>query len=253
MKIGLAQLSPEWEQPIENIKKIDNLISGINEKCDIIVFPELTLTGFTMNVAKYSEDIDGISTKYFMELSRKLKTNIFAGIIEKNGEDVFNSLVHFDKDGLIAARYRKIHPYTKADEDKYYQSSNEIVITKIGDTKIGLSICYDIRFPELFRLYTKTGVDILINCANWPIPRIEHWKTLLKARAIENQAFVIGVNRTGKDNSNSYNGSSAIFDPMGKEIIDVGSEETIVVTDINLEIIKEVRSKLPFLKDMKLI
>jgi len=253
MKIGLVQFSPEWEKPEKNIDKIENLLNNFKIDCDMLVFPELTLTGFTMNVSEFAEDIDGTSTKYFMNLSRRLKTNVFAGIIENSEEGIYNSLVHFENNGLIAARYRKIHPYTKADEDKYYKSSNELVITKVEQTRIGLSICYDIRFPELYRFYSKSGIDIIINIANWPIPRIEHWRTLLKARAIENQAFVIGVNRVGDDHSNSYNGSSSIFDPMGNEIINAGNKEIIAVTEINLDAIRDVRSKLPFLKDIKLI
>jgi predicted amidohydrolase len=199
MKLGLVQYSPEFEYPEENILKIEKLISTMKSKADLLIFPEMTLTGYTMNAIKFAEEIDGIGTKYFINLSSRIKTDIFAGIIELDDNKAFNSLVHFDNYGLIKARYRKIHPYSYAGEDKNYGAGEETVITKIDQIKIGLSICYDLRFPELYRLYAKKNAYIMVDIASWPVQRIEHWKTLLKARAIENQCFIVGVNRTGAD------------------------------------------------------
>ncbi len=253
MKLGLVQYSPVWEKPEENILKIQDLIKQSSRNFDMLVLPEMTLTGFTMQSKKFAEEIDGTGTKYFMHLSAKLKTNIFAGIIEKDNDKIYNSLVHFDSDGLIKARYRKIHPFSYAKEDKYYDAPKEIVATRIEQTRIGLSVCYDLRFPELYRLYAKERAEILIDIANWPVPRIDHWKSLLKARAIENQAFMIGVNRVGSDPFNQYNGCSAVFDPMGKEIAMVENEEKIIETEIDLSVVSATRTKLPFLQDIKLI
>ncbi|MBA4405887.1 nitrilase, partial [bacterium] len=184
MKLGLVQYAPVWENPEENILKIEELIKSSNSKFDLLIFPEMTLTGFTMNAEKFAEEIDGVGTKYFMHLAQRIKTDIFAGIIELDGDLKYNSLVHFDSMGLIRARYRKIHPFSRAKEDQYYNAGEEIVITKMDQIKFGLSVCYDLRFPELYRLYSKERVEILIDIANWPVPRIEHWKILLKARAI---------------------------------------------------------------------
>ncbi len=253
MKIGLVQYSPEWENPEKNIIKIDSMINSSKEKFDLLIFPEMTLTGFTMQSGKFAEEIDGICTKYFMELARRIRTNIFAGIIERDREDIFNSLFHFDPDGLINARYRKIHPYSHATEDKFYNAGNELVVTQIEHKKIGLTICYDLRFPELYRLYVKQDVFMAVDIANWPVQRIDHWKTLLKARAIENQCFVAGVNRVGKDPFNEYCGCSALFDPMGKEIVLVHDEEKIISAEIDHEMTSKTRLKLPFLQDMRLI
>lgn len=253
MKIGLIQYNPIWEKPQSNIEKIEKLLELLNEKIDLLVLPEMSLTGFTMESRKFAEDLDGISTQYFMKLSQRLKCHIFAGIIEKSEEGIFNSLVHFDKDGLIAARYRKIHPFGYGMEDKNYSAGKEIVITKIDNVKIGLSICYDLRFPELYRLYAKQRADLLVNIANWPVQRIEHWRTLLKARAIENQAFVIGVNRVGNDPHLQYNGFSSVYDPMGNELLSVKDEENIFVVELNFDFVKETREKLPFLEDMRMI
>ena len=141
---------------------------------------------------------------------------MFAGIIEKDGKNYFNTLVHLDPNGKLKTKYRKIHPFSYSTENKYYKAGKSPVITKISGMKIGLSICYDLRFPELFRFYAKAKVDLIINIANWPDTRIEHWRTLLKARAIENQCYVAGVNRVGDDPKLHYNGYSSVFDPMGK-------------------------------------
>lgn len=253
MKVGLVQFSPEWENKKHSIKKIDMIINSLTEKVDLLIFPEMTLTGFTMHTNNFAEEIDGEGMKYFISLASKLKANLFFGIIEKHESKFYNSLIHLDKNGLITACYRKIHPFTHTKEDKFYTPGNEIVITKIEQIKIGLSICYDLRFPELFRLYAKQRVDLIINIANWPINRIEHWKILLRARAIENQCFVIGVNRTGKDPYFEYNGFSAVIDPMGNTIKTGENEEQIILCDLDLLAVNNVRNNLNFLKDIKLI
>ncbi len=253
MKIGLVQYSPQWENTEANIVKINNLIEARDKDYDILIFPEMTLTGFTMKSAEYAEEIDGISTSYFIALAQKLKKHIFAGIIENDEGKIFNSLVHFDDKGLITARYRKVHPYSNAGEDKSYSAGRETVITKIDNSRVGLTICYDLRFPELYRLYCKEGIDILINIASWPVPRIDHWRTLLKARAIENQCFMVGVNRTGNDPKNEYNGFSSINDPLGNLILSVEKEEGIFSAELDLSRVQDTRENLPFLKDMKLI
>jgi predicted amidohydrolase len=253
MIIGLVQYSPSWENPADSILKIENMLGVSKSKFDLLIFPEMTLTGFTMNSVMFAEEIDGIGTQYFINLSSRLKTNIFAGIIEKDGGKIFNSLIHFDPLGLIRARYRKIHPFSYAKEDQFYSGGDEIVITQIEKVKFGLSVCYDLRFPELYRLYAKRRIDVLVDIANWPIPRIDHWKTLLKARSIENQSFMVGVNRVGFDPIGKYNGCSAIFDPMGNEIVMVENEEKIIEADIDLDLVNSTRNKLPFLDDIKLI
>ena len=253
MKLGLIQYSPEWENPEANKQKIDALLTQHLSDEDILIFPEMTLTGFTMKAKEFAEDIDGDSVQYFMELARKHKKDVFAGIIEEFEDKIYNSLYHIDKNGLIIARYRKIHPYSFTSEDEHYDAGNEPVVTKFNKVRIGLSICYDLRFPELYRKYTKEGIDVLIDIANWPVPRSEHWKTLLKARAIENQCFMIGVNRVGTDPALTYNGCSGVFDPMGNEIAMNEGEETLISVNINPEEVAKTRSDLPFLKDMKMI
>lgn len=253
MNIAICQYNPIWNNKTKSIERIESLLIDLDKQTDCLIFPEMTLTGFTMDAENYAEEIDGTGIRYFIELSQKLKIDIFAGIIEKDEERIFNSLFHFNSLGLIQAVYRKIHPFSLSEESKHYSAGEEIVISHIDKTKIGLSICYDLRFPELYRLYGKQNVDIIIDIANWPIKRIEHWKTLLKARAIENQCFMIGANRIGTDPNHKYNGCSAIFNPMGKELLCAENEERIIYCDIDMGEVKTIKEKLPFLKDVKLI
>ena len=253
MKVALLQYSPKWEDPNETIEIIESLIAKSDlADVSLLVFPEMSLTGFTMNSQKFAEEMDGVSFRYFMQLSRKLKKHIFAGIIEKDGDDIYNSLIHFDGKGLIGIIYRKIHPFSFAKEDKHYKAGNETITTKIDGITFGLSICYDLRFPELYRQYGKDRVDVLVNIANWPIARINHWDSLLQARAIENQCFMIGVNRIGNDPYLEYPGHSTVINPMG-EVLEKKLTENIAVVEIEKDEVENLRKKLPFLEDIKLL
>lgn len=252
MKIGLVQYSPLWEDKNSNKLKITHLLEKA-ETLDLVILPELTLTGFTMNSKKFSEGINGETFLYFSQLAREMKFNLAAGLIEQDGDKYFNTLVHIDATGKLISKYRKIHPFTYSTEDKFYERGNETVITNINEWKTGLSICYDLRFPELYRLYGKQRTDLIINIANWPDTRIEHWRTLLKARAIENQCYVAGVNRVGDDPKLHYTGYSSIFDPMGVEIVALADDEKVIVADIDRNKVDEVRNRLPFLNDITLI
>ncbi len=253
MKIGLIQYDPEWENKKMNSDKISWLLSHNFEKQELLVFPEMTLTGFTMKAAENAEELTGESFSFFSELARKYSSHILAGIIEKSEKKYYNSLVHINSEGKLLKTYRKIHPFSYSTEDKNYTKGEDTVLTKINDLSTGLSICYDLRFPELYRQYAKKKADMIVVIANWPDTRIEHWRTLLRARAIENQCYVLGVNRVGNDPELKYNGYSAVVDPMGNEIISVSAEEKIVTADVYKEKADEVKTSLPFLNDIRLI
>ncbi len=254
LKIGLVQYSPVWENREASIGKINSLLD-LNELDDVglLIFPELSLTGFTMKSKLLAEEIDGISFRLFMDLSKKFRLDIFAGIIEKYDNKIFNSLIHFDNKGLIKVRYRKIHPFSSSGENKNYSSNSTPVITKIGKFTFGLTICYDLRFPELYRFYGKEKVDVLCNIANWPTNRMSHWDKLLQARAIENLSYMIGVNRVGTDPSLTYDGHSALIDPMGNVLASSNKKEEIIFAELDTEKVKETRDNFPFLNDIKLI
>jgi predicted amidohydrolase len=253
MNIHLVQYDIIWENKKKNQQKILKLLTDEISPGSLMVFPEMTLTGFSMNTGNLAETFNGESFNFFTQLAIKYSSDVIAGIIEKGEGKFFNTLLHISSKGILINSYKKIHPFSYSNENKFYTGGNKPVVTKINEWKTGLSICYDLRFPELFRHYAKERVDLIINIANWPIPRIEHWRTLLKARAIENQCYVAGVNRIGKDPNGQYNGFSSLFDPMGKEVISAENEEKIITIEIDKENVKQVREKLPFLNDIKLI
>ena len=253
LKIGLLQYSPCWEDKMCSRKKIIHLLESLHQDLSLLVFPELTLTGFTMRSPRFSEEIDGQSVEFFSAIAKEKKCHVIAGLIERDGTDCYNSLVHLDSAGGVISKYRKIHPFIYSGENRHFISGEKPVISSIDKTRLGLSICYDLRFPELFRYYAKNNVDLIINIANWPVERIHHWFTLLQARAIENQTFVIGVNRVGKDKSNRYSGWSSVFHPFGENLLCLKEEETISLITLDLDEIIRVRTQYPFLNDIRLI
>ncbi len=253
MLLGLVQYDPEWEDKERNKQKLSWLLENNFKETDLLIFPEMTLTGFTMNSSEFAESVNGESFEYFSSLATTYKSGIIAGIIEKDRENYFNVLLYINKKGKLVKKYRKVHPFSYSTEDKHYKRGRKPVTANIDGWNVGLSICYDLRFPELYRFYGKEGNELLINIANWPITRIEHWKTLLRARAIENQCYFVGVNRVGKDPKLDYNGFCSVIDPMGNEVVTAYDEEKILMAEINKDTVGEVRKNLPFLNDIFLI
>jgi len=253
MKIGLLQYSPAWEDKEVNKKKIADILQKNKTKIDLLIFPEMTLTGFSMKSKELAEDIMGNSFTFFQNISRGKNLNIITGIIFKENNKIFNASVFINKNGKVKSIYKKIHPFTFSTENKNYSAGTKTEIAECEDWKIGLSVCYDLRFPELYRFYAKQRLELLTVIANWPVDRIEHWRQLLKARAIENQCYVAGVNRVGDTGKLIYNGFSSVYDPMGNELLSVEGKEGIFTADINIEKVKMVRNDSAFLDDMKLI
>ncbi len=253
MIIGLIQYSPVWEDKEANKQKISELLNAKETDVDLLIFPEMTLTGFTMKSDEFAESLLGESSKFFSELAISKKTHIFAGVIIKGKRKSFNTLIHIKPDGKLLKLYRKIHPFSYSKEDQFFDPGSKPARTKVKSWQVGLSICYDLRFPELYRKYGKKRTHLIVNIANWPDTRIEHWHTLLKARAIENQCYVAGVNRVGDAQGLHYNGFTSIFDPMGKIIVSVENEERIIIAEIDRNIVDETRKKFPFLDDIALI
>lgn len=253
MKIALIQMDMVWESKKENYARAENFFRrAARESCDIIVFPEMFSTGFSMNISVIAEDERGETSQVLSELAKKYGLNVIAGFAAKTQgrKKARNLAVVFDRSGSITAKYAKMHPFSFAKEDKYFSAGNTRVIFHIEEIPATVFICYDLRFPEIFRDIAR-GVQMIFVLANWPSTRKDHWETLLKARAIESQCFVIGVNRTGKDgNGIRYPGASHIFDPMGKDICSGGSREQFIACEIDPNEVLKVRSQFPFLNDM---
>lgn len=253
MKIGLIQYSPQFEDINSNEQSIINLLQNSYQNEELLIFPELTLSAYTMSTDKFKSETTEQQIKFFSELSQKYSCHTFVGLIEYEDNKYFNALLHFSEKGEIIAKYRKIHPFSYAKENEYYSSGENVVITEINGITFGLSICYDLRFPELFRHYGKERCTAIINIANWPEKRMEHYLALLKARAIENLCFTIGCNRVGDDPFNHYNGCSSIFSPLGKHEICIENEEKLISFELDPNLTSETRNRFRFLDDIKLI
>lgn len=253
IKVALFQYSPGWENKEANMAKIREQLESLEGPIDLIIFPEMTLTGFSMNPAALAEYVDGQTFSFFSSIAKQFETNVVAGLIERGKKKFFNTLLFINRDGILEDKYRKIHPFTFGEESKHYTGGFAYINHESTDFHIGFSICYDLRFPELFRFMALDRVEVLVNIANWPEARIEHYKALCRARAIENQCYFIAVNRTGSDPKLNYPGCSSIYGPMGEEVIMMGSEEAIGIAEIDLEHIQKTRENFPFLDDIKLI
>ncbi len=253
LKFALVQYAPFFENKKASAEYLQRMLSKMDQKVDMIVFPEMTLTGFTVRSQKYAENMDESSIQFFSNLARQYKSHIFAGLIERDNQTFYNTLFHLNPDGHIVTKYRKIHPFSFSGENRFYTAGIQPVITRINKFRLGLAVCYDLRFPELFRFYAKERVHVIIDIANWPHSRIEHWQTLLKARSIENQCYVIGVNRIGKDKKSEYNGCSCVFAPFGEAISQAGAKEEIITGTLSLAQVIQVQSDYPFLNDIRLI
>lgn len=247
-------MNQHWEDKESNKILCGGMIkNALDLKTELIIFPELTLTGFSMDTKNISEYFDNAPTiGYFKKQAFENEMGIVFGMCLNETIGYTNCAMYVSKSGEIETIYRKIHPFSFADEDKYFTPGTDISIFKLKDLSIGLSICYDLRFPELYRLYAN-DCQLQINIANWPAKRIDHWSTLLKARAIENQYVVIGVNRTGRDgNSVDYIESSKAFLPDGSLVLPEYYSNDLAVVEIDNRIVSEYRSTFPVLRDRRI-
>jgi omega-amidase len=254
MKVALIQLDSVWESKKANLERAAFFTEkAAQEKCDVVVFPELFATGFSMNVPVIADDGYGETASYLSAIARRNAVNLIAGLAMRAPADerARNMAIVFDRKGRPDATYTKIHSFPLSQEGEWYIAGTKTVEFKIDAMPSSVFICYDLRFPELFREVAER-VQAMFVIANWPSEREEHWETLLKARAIENQCFVIGVNRTGIDgNGIRYPGASRIFDPLGNVISSGDNTEEFITGEFDPGETDRVRSEFPFLKDMR--
>ncbi len=249
LTISLVQTSLEWENKTKNLENLEQKIISIKEKTELVLIPEMFSTGFSMNPKALAETMEGETIKWMKRVAAGKKI-ILAGslIIEEEGK-YYNRLVWMLPNGQYGY-YDKRHLFAYAEEHNYYKPGNKRMIASAKGWKINLLVCYDLRFPVWARQKERIAeYDLLIYVANWPEKRNHAWKTLLQARAIENQCFVAGVNRVGEDgNGIIYAGDSMIVDPMG-EVLITGNEDQIYTHTINKKDLEDVRERFPFLKD----
>ena len=253
MRIVTVSLNQAWEDKKSNIKQIEGLMLDISlVNPDLVVFPEMTLTAFTMNALDMAEDYSSSSTiDFFSKLAKAHHTAIAFGVILNSSSKPTNNLVVVSSDGSVLARYEKIHPFSYSGETDYYSKGGKVISLKLKEFTIGLTICYDLRFPELYQSLSR-HCDVLLNIANWPARRVADWRLLLHARALENQCYMIGVNRTGVDGKElEYEKSSSVIDPMGKDIDSAQLSDIIDVYDIDKDVVFSYRESFPVKKDRR--
>ena len=249
MRLALAQFDIIFEDKLKNKETVLQFINhAVSEKVDMILFPEMSLTGFSMHTSIVGE-FHNETVEFFKEISSKFNITIGFGYVEGTS-DSKNKYSVVSPPGTELVNYAKIHPFSFGLESKYYKGGEEINTFKAFDFTICPFICYDLRFPEIFQIASKTATLITV-AANWPVQRREHWITLLQARAIENQCYIAGVNRCGKDKWLTYSGDSMIIDPQGNIISSLYMEEGLVIADIFPEQVTELRENFKLKDDRK--
>lgn len=251
MKIALLQFDTLWEDKETNLLTVSNEISKIDKSVDLVVLPEMFTTGFTMNPELVGEEENGNTLQIIQNLAIKHQFAIVGSWVIKEGKDFFNRLFFVYPSGEYKT-YNKRHLFTLAGEEKVYKPGVEKLIVEYKGWKICPLVCYDLRFPVFSRVVDK-NYDLLLYVASWPDRRIYAWDTLLKARAIENMSYVVGVNRSGVDtNEVKYSGHSQAIDYMGEVLIPSMQGNKTEVISLDKAMLDKARSRFAFLNDADL-
>lgn len=253
LNVTLIQTNQFWEDKKKNLAHFEAHLALIEQPTELIIFPEMFHTGFTMNAKGMAENMDGEGISWLKNTAASYQCAVVASLIIKEEGNFYNRMVFISPDGNIQF-YDKRKLFTLAHEHVHYSAGHSPVIVKYKGWKIMLQVCYDLRFPELCRNSVSPAgaylYDLLVYVANWPERRSHHWRSLLTARAIENQCIVAGVNRVGSDAHDlSYSGDSLIIDALGEKKVHLEHSEHVVTFTISAHSLNETRSKLSFLKD----
>ena len=247
LKITTVQTDLVWENIPRNLALFESKINGLKEKQDIIILPEMFTTGFSMNPKKLAEKPNGKTFQWMTKMAKATNAVITGSYILESNEHYFNHLLWMQPDGNHFT-YNKRHLFSLSEEPQHYRAGKEKLIINFKGWKICPLICYDLRFPIWSR--NVEGYDLLIYVANWPEQRSHHWRSLLIARAIENQVYTIGVNRVGKDGNGIYHsGDTTVLDYSGSLLQHDAHVESISTIELNLQNQQSFRSKFPFLAD----
>jgi len=248
LNIALIQSELSWENPEQNRRDFTKKIEGLPDNVDLVVLPEMFTSGFTMNPARVAETMMGDTILWLKTLASKKQVAITGSLVITEDGNFYNRMVFVHPNGTIE-HYDKRHTFTLAGEDKVYTAGSKKLIVKFKGWNICPLICYDLRFPVWSR--NAEHYDLLIYVANWPSSRITAWDTLLKARAIENMTYCVGVNRVGTDaNNNDYSGHSVAYDVLGNRLDQIPENEVAIeVVALHKKDIATYRSKLSFLSD----
>ena len=264
--VTIIQTNLHWEDKEANLAMLEKKIRGIEEKTMLVILPEMFSTGFSMRPEAMAEKMDGRTVQWMKKIAAEKKIILTGSVIIEDQGQYYNRLVWMLPNGQYGV-YDKRHRFAYAGEDEHYAAGNKRLIASVNGWKVNLLICYDLRFPVWARQHpdavessiasansanpdTDLEYDVLVYVANWPERRVHAWKTLLQARAIENQSYVIGVNRVGDDGNNiHYSGESMIIDPLGEVLYTKANAEDVFTFTLSEDRLKEVRTKFPFWKD----
>lgn len=252
LTFSLVQTQLYWEDKTANLAMLKEKIAGITAKTEVVVLPEMFSTGFSMQPGKLAEPMGGETVAWMKELATSKKIILTGSAIIEEAGHYYNRLLWVLPNAIVG-QYDKRHRFAFAGEDEQYTAGNKRLIAQVKGWKINLQVCYDLRFPVWARQQAndpEPEYDVLVYVANWPERRSFAWKTLLMARAIENQCYVIGVNRVGNDGNGIYHsGDSMVIDPLGEILYHKTHEEDIFTITLDKEKLDEVRSRFPFWKD----
>ncbi|MCR9292134.1 MAG: carbon-nitrogen family hydrolase [bacterium] len=252
MHVVALQLNMAWEDKPTNHQRVRELLADIPIQAgSLIVLPEMFETGFSMNVDVAAQDEDRAGEALLRELAQQFDSAVLGGVAApvENGLSK-NEAVAFAPDGSELVRYQKMQPFSLSGEDQHYPAGSSHRIFEWQGIKISPFVCYDLRFPERFRPAVRDGAEMIVVIACWPAVRSEHWVRLLQARAIENLAPVVGVNRCGREPGLEFDGRSAAFDHMGVPLFEADAREQVIQTEIDIKTARLWRRKFPALRDM---
>ncbi|WP_050181975.1 carbon-nitrogen family hydrolase [Domibacillus robiginosus] len=254
MKIACLQMDIVFGDPEANYRRAADFLTEASEAgCELAVLPELWTTGYDLTRLDEIADRGAERAKQFLtEAAQKYGMHIVGGSVANDtGSGVKNTMIIVDKDGRLVHEYSKLHLFRLMQEEKYLiDGDGDGLFELAGETMAGF-ICYDIRFPEWFRKQVVNGARVLFVPAEWPLARLDHWRTLLMARAIENQAYVVACNRAGSDPANQFAGHSIIIGPWGEVIAEAGEAEEMLVGEVDFDAIDEIRSRIPVFEDRR--
>jgi omega-amidase len=253
MQLICCQWDVAWREPKANFDRVEALLNRVAvEPGALVLLPEMFATGYAVREPEVPDEAGDATGLFLRNLARERRVNVVGGMARNSGggraENVARAVA---PDGTILVDYVKLHPFSLAGEHFLYEAGRQLVWFEWQGHRVTPLVCYDLRFPEVFRGCALAGVELFVVLANWPTARIDHWCTLLRARAIENQAFVVGLNRIGRDPNTVYPGRSMVIGPRGEVIADAGGDPTALSVEIDLALAARWRAEFPALRDAR--
>jgi omega-amidase len=253
LNISLAQFHITLGDTTRNLTAAQRMIAeAVKRRSQVILLPELWSTGYDWaNYRKEAHELNSGMFNTVSSMAQQAKVSILGSLYEKRGDNTANSAAFYANNGRLMGVYRKMHLFQLFDEHRYLQAGNSALTMDLPWGATSLAICYDLRFPELFRRYSDDGAKLIFIVAEWPLVRIEHWRTLIRARAIENQVFIAAVNCAGQTGDTVFGGHSMIVDPWGKIIVEAGEQPMLLTGEIDLDQVDAIRKQIPIIADRR--